>query len=215
MRCLGLALALVLVAVAPRTVRAQPAACAAEAASLRAHLTAESRRARRWNTAWAIGFGAASAAQLALAVSRTNPLGPFDASYEETLYTGAAKAGIGMLARLVLPLRVRLPPPATEPCADALALRAALADAARRERRSFWLTHIGGAALNLAGAALLTSRRSLSVGAVSFAISYPVGLLHAYTQPRRSWHRWRSLPASWSIGASGGTTTTLWLTGAF
>jgi hypothetical protein len=213
MRCLGLALALL--AVAPRAAQAEAAACADEAASLRAHLTAEAHRARRWNTAWAIGFGGAAAAQLALAVSRTNPLGTFDRDYEETLYTGAAKASIGMLVRLVMPLRIRLPAPADSPCADVLALRTALADAGRRERRSFWLTHIGGTALNLAGAALLTYRRSLAIGAVSFAISYPVGPLHAYTQPRRSWHRWRADRASWTIGASSGSSTTLFISGAF
>lgn len=215
MRCLGLVIALAAVAPRAAAAQAEAAACDEEAVELRAHLVAEARWARRWNTAWAISFGGVAAAQLALGLSRTNPFGPFDRDYEETVYVGAAKAGVGMLVRLVMPLRVRVPARIGEPCADVAALRAALADVGRRERRSFWLTHLGGTALNLAGAAVLAYRRSLSVGAVSFAISYPIGPLHAYTAPRRSWHRWRAHRASWSVGASAGAATTVWLGGAF
>ena len=220
MRCLGLVIALAALAPARAEAEAGAAAasgpaCADEAAELRAHLAAEARWARRWNAAWAISFGGAAAAQLALGLSRTNPLGTFDRDYEETLFVGAAKAGVGLLVRLVLPLRVRVPARDDDPCAGVVALRAAVADAGRRERRSFWLTHVGGTALNLAGAAVLAYRRSLAVGAVSFAISYPIGPLHAYTQPRRSWHRWRERRASWTVGATGGAATTVWLGGTF
>jgi hypothetical protein len=200
---------------APARSGAPETACVEEAAELRAHLTSESRRARRWNTAWAIGFGTVAAGQFTLAATKTNLFGEFDRDYQETMYVGAAKAGAGLLVRLVLPMRVRVPAPAAEPCADVTALRASLADAGRRERRGFFLTHLGGTALNLAGAALLTYRRSFRVGALSFAISYPISPLHAYTQPRRSWHRWRTHRASWTIGASGGSETTFWLGGTF
>lgn len=200
--------------------------CATEAAELRTHLTVEKRRAFRWNTAWAIAFGAAAAGQLTLALTKYRPIGEFDRDYEETLYVGAAKASIGVAARLVLPLRITVPPPAADPCSDVVALRSALADAGRRERRSFWLTHLGGTALNLAGAALLTHRRSFKVGAISFAISYPVGPANAYTQPRRSWKLWRERRATWAVGLSAGpsplapspstsTTWTAWVGGTW
>jgi hypothetical protein len=215
MRRVVLALSLAVAAAAPVARTAEAAPCEQEAAELRSHLEREARRARTWNTAWAIGFGTAAAAQLALGVAQWNPLGAADRDFEETAYVGAAKATIGLLARVVLPLRVAVPAPAADPCTDVAALRGALADAGRRERRSFWLTHLGVTALNLAGAALLTYRRSLSVGAVSFAISYPVGPLHAYTQPRRSWKRWRAQRGSWTVGATGGAATTLWIGGAF
>ena len=194
--------------------RASAATCEQEAAELRALLTSEARRSRWWNTAWMIGFAAASAGQLALGLTETNPLGEFDRDFEETVYVGAVKAGLGLAVRIVLPLRASVPPPTAEPCADVPALREALADAGRRQRRGFWFSHLGGTALNLAGAALLTYRRSLATGALSFAISYPVGLVHAYTQPRRGWKAWRERRASWAVGVSGvprGAGATLWV----
>jgi len=96
------------------------------------------------------------------------------------------------------------------------ALRAALEDAGRRQRRGFWLSHLGGTALNLATSALLTYRRSLEVGAISFGIGYSVGLVHVYTQPRRGWRAWRERRASWTVGVSGdgrGAGALLWLGG--
>jgi hypothetical protein len=178
------------------------ATCEEEAAELRALVTDEARRSRRWNTAWGIGFAAASAGQLALTLTRTNPLGEFDRDYEETLYASAGKAALGALVRFVLPLRATVPAPTGEPCADVPALRAALADAGRRQRRGFWFSHLGGTALNLATSALLTYRRSLSVGALSFGIGYSVGLAHVYTQPRRGWRAWRERRDTWTIGVS-------------
>jgi len=181
---------------------AAAATCEEEAAELRAIVTDEARRSRRWNTAWAIGFAAASAGQLALALTRTNPLGEYDRDYEETLYAGVGKAALGTLVRIVLPLRATVPASTGEPCADVPALRAALADAGRRQRRGFWFSHLGGTALNLATSALLTYRRSLSVGALSFGIGYSVGLAHVYTQPRRGWRAWRERRDAWTIGVS-------------
>jgi len=215
---IGLRTAVVAAALAsPQAIGTAAAApCEEETAELRALLTSEARRSRIWNTAWLITFATASAGQLTLALTGTKPLGTFDRDFEETLYVGAAKASLGVIVRTVLPLRASVPPPAAAPCADLPALRAALADAGRRQRRGFWLTHIGGTALNLAGVALLTYRRSFPVGAASFAISYPVGLAHAYTQPRRGWHAWRERRSSWTVGVSGvarGAGATLWLGG--
>jgi hypothetical protein len=195
---------------------AAAATCEEEAAALRALVSGEARRSRWWNTAWMIGFATASAAQLALALTESNPLGAFDRDYEETLYVGAAKAGLGTLVRIVLPLRATVPPPSGDACADVPALRAALADTGRRQRRAFWFSHLGGTALNLATSALLTYRRSLAVGAISFGIGYSVGLAHVYTQPRRGWRAWRERRAAWTVGVSGdgrGAGALLWLGG--
>ncbi len=170
-----------------------PAEAAATAAALRVHLRDEAARARRWNLGWSVGFAAASAGELGVAAARWNPLGVYDDRVRDTLYVGAGKAAIGAIARIVTPLRVRVPELLTDPCADVIALRGALADAARHERRLFWTAHVGGFVVNLAGVAILADQTSWGVAAVSFAIAYPVGLLSTYTMPRGSWHAWRAL----------------------
>jgi len=174
--------------------------CAHEAAALRAHLVDAERATYRWNLGWTIAFGAASAGQVALAALEVNPLGTFDANYRDTLYVGAAKAGLGFASRLVLPLAVDVPAPLADRCADRAVLRATLTRLATKERRLFWLTHLGGMALNLGGMALLWERHGATTGLVSFAISYPVGMLSAYTLPRGSWKRWRAERAGWTVG---------------
>jgi hypothetical protein len=189
--------------------------CEEEATALRAHLESESRRATRWNVIWGVLFGAAVVGQLGFALAEVDPLGrEFTTDTEETLYVGAAKATLAVGSKVFLPLRIPVPAAAADTCTDVRALRLALAQAGRREQRSFWLTHLGGTAVNLAGATILTVRRSLKVGAISFAISYPVGPASAYTQPRRSWKLWRERRAQWMVGATadaGGAR--LWLGG--
>ena len=184
--------------------------CGRDAAELRGVLEREARDAERWNAAWQITFGTAAAAQVGFAVAGSNPLGPFDRDYEETLWVGAGKATLGFLARTVMPLRVEVPTSSGDVCADRLALGHALVDAARRERRLFWMNHVGGLAVNAAGVVILGTRRSWSLGALSFAIGYPVGLLSNYTMPRRSWHYLRDTTwtvqrdaTSWTIGVAG------------
>ena len=182
--------------------------------ALRTHLEREARRAHRWNTAWAIAFGGAAVAQLALAVTETDPFGTFDRDDQEILYLGAAKATLGVASRVVRPLRVHVPVASGDACTDVAALRDALADAGRHERQTFFLTHLGGLAVNLTGAVILAVRRSFGVGALSFALSLPVAPLSAYTQPRGSWHLWREQRASWQVGVmprDGGAL--LWLGG--
>lgn len=195
------------IALAPAAASAQPGAarpgdtvdCAPEADRLHAHLVEAERSTFRWNLSWTIAFGAASAGQLALALTETNPLGEFDEKYRDTLYVGAAKAGIGFASRLVLPLRVSVPAQTADRCADLSALRATVTTLARKEKRLFWLTHIGGTALNLAGAAILWHRHSFKTGAISYAISLPVASLSAYTLPRKSWKLVRAESAQWTV----------------
>jgi hypothetical protein len=179
---------------------AQPAdSCATESAQLREHLAIAARNAHRWNLAWQIGFGGAAAGQFGLALASKNPIGTFDRDFEESLYVGGAKATLGFASRLVMPLRVRIPEPVADACTDRAALRAAVKDVARTQRKLFWMTHIGAFMVNLAGAIVLGERRSWSVGAVSFAVGYPVGLISIYTMPRASWHLVRD--AQWTITA--------------
>ncbi len=156
----------------------------------------------RWNTAWAVGFGVAAAGQLTLALSETKPLGTFDLDYRDMMYVGAAKATIGVAARLVLPLHVTVPAPTGDACGGLTALRGALADAGRRERRTFWLTIIGGTALNVAGALVLWHRRDFPTGAISFVTALPIAPISSLTQPRTSWR------GTWTVAFTGDS---LWL----
>jgi hypothetical protein len=185
----------VAIAIASRAAVADPV-CEQDAAALRAQLEGESARAWRWNTGWGVGFGAVAVGQVALAAARWNPFGPFDDDYKYTLYTGAGKAAIGALARLVIPLRVEVPAPAADACDDARALRRVLEHAAKQERALFWTSHLGGLVVNLGGAAILAHETSWGVAAIAFAIGYPVGLASTYTMPRGSWHAWRALQAA-------------------
>jgi len=177
---------------------AEPA-CASDADLLRSHLDQAARATFRWNLAWGVLFGGAAVGQVVLAVTETKPFGTFDAAYRDTMYVGAAKATIGMASRIVMPIGVSVPPRSADRCAELVALRASLMTIAGKERRTFWLTHLGGTALNLAGAVYLWHRHSFSTGAISFAMSYPVGPISAYTLPRKSWHLWRDRRASWSV----------------
>jgi hypothetical protein len=179
--------------------------CAEEVALLRAHLDVEEGRARRWNTAWAISYGTVSAAQFGLALAEYKPFGTYDLAWRDTLLVGGSKAALGLGVRLVLPLKVRtLAASSGDPCADLAALRELLADAGRRERRSFWFNHLGGLAVNLAGALLLWREHDLTTASLSFGSGVVAGILAAYTQPRRSWHLWRDRRATWT--ATGGPT---------
>ncbi|HEU0030602.1 MAG TPA: hypothetical protein VFQ53_08215 [Kofleriaceae bacterium] len=195
---------------------ATAATCDDEAAALRDHLTSEGRRARIWNTAWAIGFGAAAVGQLALAWTETQPFGTFDDDDKEQMYVGASKATLGMAARVILPLRVRVPDATPDACADVVALRAAVEEAGRRERRSVILTLVGGTTVNVAGGLLLWHRRNFETGAISFAIGVPFGPLSAFTQPRRSWRMWkeheRAQTASWTVSVG---VRSIWVAGTF
>lgn len=167
-----------------------PADAAERAAALRDRLERERTKAFRWRLGWALGFGAATAGQLALYATETAPLGEYDDAAEASLLAGAAKSFVGMSARIVLPLKVPRPSTSGDGCADLAAAEAALARAARSEQRSFWLNHLGGLALQLAGTLYigLSVEDAWGDAAISFGLGYAVGLASTYTQPRGAWH---------------------------
>ncbi|MEJ7603288.1 MAG: hypothetical protein WKG01_35705 [Kofleriaceae bacterium] len=181
-------------------VRSARADCGTEATALRAHLLEERSRAYTWNSAWAIVYGSLAMIQFGLIAAKTNPFGDFDQDFKESSYVGGTKAGIGFLVRVIRPLELHVPAQHAEPCADVKALRAAVATAGRRERATFWLSIFGGTALNLAGSALLWSRRDFSTAAVSFATGVPAGPIASFTQPRGSWRLWSKHRAEWAAG---------------
>ena len=190
-----------LVAVAPRAAHAD---CAADADRLRAHLVEVEPAVFRWNTAWTVALGTAAVVQFTLAATRTNPFGTFNDDFKESMYVGGTKSAIGMLSRIVTPLRVHVPDANVDRCADLTALRASVKKLANQERQNFWLTHLGGFAMNAAGGLLLWHRRSFRVGAVSFATSLPVAWLIAYTLPRKTWHLYRSESPTWTVTVGAG-----------
>lgn len=181
--------------------------CEGEARELRAHLTAESRRADTWNTAWAFLFGAATLGQALAAEAEFKPFGTFDEAFEEQMYVGTIKAALGLGSKVVLPLRIPVPPKADDACTDVRVLRRAIAHAAKKERRSIWLTIIGGTAVNLAGTIWLWARHDFATGITSFASGVPVGPISAWTQPRGSMKYVKEQRVQWfaGLGWIGGT----------
>jgi hypothetical protein len=184
-------------AVVPRPAAAQ--SCG-DADALRAELEREARRVSTWNWSWRIGFTALAVGQAAIAVS-----GSVSDDNTRGLWLGSARSALGALGQWISPLRIEVPPATGDACADRTALRAAAERAARDERQAFWVSHLGGLAINIGGAAVLAGLTSWRNGLLSFATGYPVGLLSTYTMPRASWHRTRA--AAWTAGitASDGT----------
>jgi hypothetical protein len=176
-----------------QTVVAEPPPAAGcdprEAAELRALLEREASHARKWNIAWASIFGAAAVGTLGVGLANPFP------DLQTGLYVSSGKATIGALARLLMPLRVPVPPPNSDPCADVEALRTAVAVTAKRERRNFWINHIGGILVNGGGALIVWKYRNGSQALLSIGIGYPIGLISNYTGPRKVWtyfreHNW-------------------------
>jgi hypothetical protein len=178
--------------------RPSSAACDAEAAAIRAHLADEAARGHRWDLGWGIGLGGAAAGELGLGLS-----GAFDRDQTQSFYVGAAEATIGSLGHFVLPLKIEVPAPVADACADLAALHTAMATTAHHERQAFWINHVGALVLNGSGAALLHARTNWTTAARSFALGYTVGLIVIYTQPRGTWHATRDLAVS-AIPMDGG-----------
>ncbi len=202
-----LAVSLLLLAVARPVALAHAQTCAADAAdrgaALRGRLDRERSKALKWRVGWGVGFGVAFAGQLALALTETAPIGEFDDAAEASLFAGAAKSFVGMSARIVTPVKVPRPAVSGDACADLASAEAALRRAASSERRSFWLNHVGGLAMQAAGTLYigLSADDAWGDAAISFGLGYAIGLASTYTQPRGAWHEHRRGQAavSWQL----------------
>lgn len=162
-----------------------------DASALRADLEHESVRAQHWTLAWRITYTTLAAAELGVAAS-----GALGHDNAEAAVVGGVKSALGALGQWFAPLRIEVPAPTGDACADRAALRAAAERTAHDERQAFWVSHLGGLAVNLAGAVVLAQQVSWQSGALSFATGYPLGLLATYTMPRASWGRVRE--ATWT-----------------
>jgi hypothetical protein len=171
-----------------------PATASAEAAAIRAQLDRDARNGRRWDIAWAVTFGVAAGVQVGAIAAEFTPLGDYDDDAEANLYIGAINSGLGAVTHALLPLDVVRPPDASgDACADLATAQLALRETARHEQQTFYLDHVGGLAVNAAGALILGfGYDAWTEGITSFALGYPVALLATYTQPRGAWHRARN-----------------------
>ncbi|HVV88160.1 MAG TPA: hypothetical protein VHE35_34200, partial [Kofleriaceae bacterium] len=146
--------------------------------------------ASRWRWSWAAIFGVAAAGQLALALADVSPDDDRHDARIAVLYLGAAKATIGLGARLVIPPRVTRPRLTGDACADDAAARRAIARTAVRERRSMALNVFGGLALNLGTSVYVgVHDRSWTDAGLSFGVGTVVATVSALTQPRFIWRR--------------------------
>lgn len=180
-----------------------PPDAADRATKLRKHLDGEREKAARWRLGWGIGFGVATLGQGALVIAQVSPLGEYDEAAEAAMIAGTAKAIVGLGARVITPVKVPEPKVTGDACTDLAAAELALALAARSEKQSFFLNHIGGLALQI-GATLyigLAADDAWGDAAISFAIGYAVGVSSTYTQPRAAWHEYRRQPAerTWHV----------------
>jgi hypothetical protein len=161
--------------------------CEEQAAELREALTREAHRADVWNKVWRWTFTGAAVSSAAIGYADFDFLHDSQAG----LYVSAGKASVGALARWILPLRIHVPPPTADACADVEAMHAEIKRVAKREKGLFITGHIGGILLNGVGGYIVYHYSGLGQAALSVGIGYPVGLISNYTMPRSSWHRYR------------------------
>jgi len=159
------------------------------------------RRAATWNLAWIATFAIA-----AVGSAGTAALAPGDWIENDTragLYVTAAKATVGVVAKLVDPLHIdveglchdRHP-------ASARARHALLVEAAQHERHTLILNIFGGLAINTAGLLYLGYGRGAWESAwISFGIGTAVGVASTLTAPVHSWLLKRRLDRSHHIAA--------------
>lgn len=196
----GLAIVSVCLAILAGNARAD-GACDEAAAEVRIGeitrlLDDQARRTRLWNVGWAIGFSAVAVGQGVFTWKPSWSPIDIDADLREGMGVSAGKAAIAALSRIILPLkgeRFGYRPDETA-CSALPRAEGALAYTARRQKRSFWLNHIGGIALNLSGVAVLGFAYDNWGGALtSFVLGSAVGAASSYTMPRGAWkaqRRW-------------------------
>ncbi len=161
-------------------------------ARIRAHLERERRAARRWNLAWGVGYGVVAAAQAGMAAAEWAPFTEVDTTFETSLWVGAGKATIGLVSRIILPLRAAQPGPVdpADPCGSLAAAERALAITAGNQRKSVLLNAGGGVLVNVAGGVYLgLATDDWTTAGVSAGMGIAVTIVNVLTHPRRSWRR--------------------------
>lgn len=187
---------------------AEAADCAKDEAELRASLTHESAKAETWNFAWRWTFTGAAVVSLSVG------LADFDFLRDSRvgLFVSAGKAGIGAMARWILPLHIRVPAATGDACADLALLHREQARVAKKQRGLFFTGHAGGILLNAVGGYIVYRYSGVGQAALSVGVGYPVGLISNYTMPRDSWQRWRDTTVVVTPTDGGGAVS---LVGAF
>jgi len=187
---------------------------------IRQSLAREAPRARTWSTAWGVGYGILTGAQLALV--------PFfdDPGMQADLVVGAGSSAIGLAALLIVPLAVirdqqeleasleksGAPP---DPCAQlAQAEDLLIRDAASEAEGVGWLMHGANGVLALGvGLILGLGYDRWESGAINAAASFAIGEVMIFTQPNRltdDLNRYRRGDLSMGQVGSGWMVTPLW-----
>ena len=144
-------------------------------------------RAAKWNAAWTATFAIAAVGSASIAAFA--PSNWIENDTRAGLYVTAAKATLGVLAKVLDPLSINV----QGLCGDrhpasANVRHAFLVEAARRERHTLILNVFGGLAVNTAGLLYLGYGRGAWESAwVSFGIGSAVGVASALTAPVHSW----------------------------
>ena len=154
-----------------------------KADNLRANLTREAERLRSWRVTWTAIFAGGTIGQVGLA-------GLFEGDDRRTFDVGAVKAALGAVTTPFLSPRFDVPPKLAgeSACEDLVRLRAALAEAARKEAKGVaWFQHFPGVAVNVAGILYLGLAHGLWVESLlGAAFGTAVGETKIWTQPRRA-----------------------------
>jgi hypothetical protein len=160
------------------------------------------RRAGTWNVAWAATFGIAAIGSASYAAFA--PDGWIGAGDDRAaLYVTAAKASVGVVAKLVDPLDIDV----KDLCHDSRptsvkARHASLVEAAEREHRALSLNIVGGVTINALGLLYLGYGRGDWHSAwISFGIGTAVGVASTLTAPVQSWFLRRRLDRSHQLAA--------------
>jgi len=158
-------------------------------------------RAAKWNLAWTATFAIAAVGSAGIAVFASNEW--LENDTRAGLYVTAAKATVGVIAKLVDPLSINV----EGLCHDrhpvsATARHELLLEAAHRERNTLLLNILGGLAVNTAGLLYLGYGRGAWESAwVSFGIGTAVGVASTLTAPVHSWFLDRRLNSPQHIAA--------------
>jgi len=159
------------------------------------------RRAAKWNLAWTATFAMAAVGSAGIAVFASNEW--LENDTRAGLYVTAAKATVGVIAKLVDPLSINVEGLCHDRHpASAAARHALLLEAAQRERNTLLLNILGGLAVNTAGLLYLGYGRGAWESAwVSFGIGTAVGVASTLTAPVHSWFLDRRLNSPQHIAA--------------